>query len=278
MIVYLYGPDSYRRGEKLKDLLCSYKQKNPSMDLRHFDFEEEGDGWIEARDFLEQPSMFQSVKCAVIREATTPDSKEWIAVLKFYIENKNAFIIISDLKPPKKAFSFLLKKPILSQEFEKLEGVKLQAFLKKKAKDFGISFSQPAWSFFMVYVLEGGEFLSKKISSEHSVWLGIKTLEKLAPISGEKEISLSLVKETTHWFSRDEVYVLTRGILSSKSWKERVGMLEKAFSQNEDPAYVFNSLAYNAREESLVSLSRYDVSVKSGGLEYEEALLDFVLR
>ena len=60
MIIYLYGHDSYGRGKKLRELVSLYKQKNPSIDMRFFDFEENSDDWILVRDFLKQQSMFAS--------------------------------------------------------------------------------------------------------------------------------------------------------------------------------------------------------------------------
>jgi len=278
MIVYLYGPDSYRRGEKLRELLSLYKKKNPSLDMRFFDFEESVDDWMVARDFLEQPSIFQSAKCAVIRGVTIPDTKEWIKTLKFYIEKKNLFLIISDDKKPKKAFAFLTEKPVVSQKFEKLVGTKLTTFLKNKAEELGVYFSPDGWKFFIKYVCENGEFLSLKISGEHGIWLGMMTLKKLSLMRQKKQIQLSDVEQITNWFSRDKVYILTKQIMGTGDWKKKLAVLEKAFFQKEDPSHIFNSLSYGAYGRNALLLADYDVSIKSGKLEYEEALLDFVLR
>ena len=202
----------------------------------------------------------------MIKNATAVDTKEWIKTLKSYSDSKDTFILISEEKYPKKAFLFFTQKPIISQEFEKLEGAKLDVFLKKELKKHNLSFSPDAWKFFMRFV-----------SESDAAWLGIKTIEK-AELAGFKQpISLGDIELLISWFSRDKVYALTRQLASPLDWKKKLGILERAFFQKEDPAYIFNSLVYSARGKRLIELADYDISIKSGGLEYEEALLDFVL-
>ncbi len=266
MIIYLYGPDSYRRGKKLTELISSYKEKHPALDLRFFDFEEDENLWISARDFLEQPSMFRSAKCAVIYAGTAVDKKSWIQTLASYSEAKDVFIMISEDAKPKKAFSFLTKKPCISQEFAELVGVNLDRFLKLEAKSRGLVFTPPAWKFFSEYVLAS------------NIWTGIRTLEKIELAQFSQPISLGDVERITDWFSRDKVFSLMRECGGNLSWKKKIAFLEKAIIQKEDPAYLFNSLSFGARGNNLLYLAEYDISIKSGVLEYEEALLDFVLK
>jgi len=62
-----------------------------------------------------------------------------------------------------------------------------------------------------------------------------------------------------------------------KDFSKKLVILEQLFLQKEEPARLFNSLVYQVRGNDILRLADYDVSVKSGGLEYEEALLDFVI-
>ncbi len=273
MIIYLYGPDWYRRTAKFKELFSQYREKHPAMDVISVDLEDNPDDWKTARDFLNQPSMFVDAKIALVREGTAVDVKEWIAILKSHLETRKTFILISDSKKkPVKAFSSFLAKPAISQEFPVLEGKMREAFFHKEAKIRGLSFTPDSWRFFTGFSSEG-----------ESVGTGMAELEKLALAGLSQPISLRDVQSVIKWFSRDEVFYITRQLAGlpaqagHEDWRRKIGVLERAFLQREAGAHVFNSLAYQVRGSDAVRLADYDVSVKSGGLEYEEALLGFVL-
>lgn len=267
MVIYLYGPDWYRRVGKFKELFTEYKKKHPAMDICSVDLENKPEDWKSVRDFLNQPSMFVDAKIALVREASSVDEKAWIKILKSYAESPKTFILISDsCKKPVKAFGFLLDKLVVSQEFAILDGKMREAFLYKETKKLGLSFAADAWKFFVGFASEG-----------ESVGAGMAELEKLALAGLKQPISLSDAKSVIKWFSRDEVFYITRGLVGYEDWRRKVGMLERAFLQREAGAHVFNSLAYQVRGADAISLADYDVSIKSGGLEYEEALLAFIL-
>ncbi|MDO8557112.1 MAG: hypothetical protein Q7R98_01475 [Candidatus Jorgensenbacteria bacterium] len=274
MVIYLYGPDWYRRTEKFKELFSQYRGKHPAMDVCSVDLESNPDDWKTVRDFLSQPSMFTDAKIALVREATSVDGKEWIKVLKSHLETPKTFILISDsCKKPVKAFSFLLAKPAVSQEFPALESKMREAFFYKEAKARGLSFAPDAWRFFAGFA-NGGE----------SVGAGMAELLKLELANFNQPISLSDVRSVIKWFSRDEVFHITRQLTGPPAqagygdWRQKIIMLERMFLQREAGAHIFNSLAYQVHGADAVRLADYDVSIKSGGLEYEEALLAFVLK
>ena len=76
MIYFLYGPDSYRRNQKLKSSLEGYKNKYPTGDIMAVDLEENPDDWAKARDFLNQPSMFVDSKVLIVKESGEAPEKE----------------------------------------------------------------------------------------------------------------------------------------------------------------------------------------------------------
>ena len=75
---------------------------------------------------------------------------------------------------------------------------------------------------------------------------------------------------------------LKRGLSSSFESKGlgdlrgRLTALERMFAENEPPAKVFNIIAYQLPGR-LEEMAAYDLAVKSGKMDYEEALLDLVL-
>jgi DNA polymerase III delta subunit len=270
MIYYFYGPDSYRRNEKLKTSLAGYRKKYPTGDMMVLDLEENPDGWTKARDFLSQPSMFVDSKVLVVKESgevPEKEEKEWIKTLKSELETERTFVFISDTKKPLKAFGFLLEPPVKKDSFGELEGKFLEAFVKKEASARGLSFEKSAW-----------EYLINCLSSvtERS-WVAVAELEKVFLSGFSGTIKLDDLKKTVNPVLNDEVFEVARKISWSRNWAEKMALLEGLFLQKKEAAYVFNSLAYIAKGKDIVRMADYDVAVKSGNMEYEEALLEFIL-
>src|SRR3989344_2600273 len=117
MIIFLYGADSYRRGEKLKELVGGYRTKNKETDFLEVDLGESPEDWERARDFLVQPSLFTSKKLAIVRECgaiteAAGFSKEAVKIWREAIRasavlEEGVFLIISDTKKPLAGFKFL---------------------------------------------------------------------------------------------------------------------------------------------------------------------------
>jgi DNA polymerase III delta subunit len=268
MIIYLYGPDSYRRGKKAEELVGVYRGKNPNLDLMFFDFEDEPENWQKAGEFLNQPSMFVSSKLALIKEGGQVAEKEWQKLLKGNLEDKKVFILISDKKKPLKALDFLLKNPVKSQSFALPEGEALFRFLKEEAERLKLAFVPHAWRY----------FCSSIAASEERSWLAVNELNKISLAKLPSPISLVNLRKVIRYEEKEAVFASARGILRSGNFGQRLGILEKTLIQKESPAYIFNSLGFAASGKVALKLAEYDISIKSGGLEYEEALTDFVLQ
>ncbi len=270
MIIYLYGKDSYRRNEKLRSLIGEYKEKHPQTDLFFADFGDEPGNLPKIKEFLNQPSMFADSKVAVIKEiGSVPDEdvKELLRVLKSKINEPKTFILISSGVPSKKNFSFLLEKPVKNQEFVELEGGRLNFFLSREAEKRGLVFSSEAFDFFLDY-LE---------AQEERTWVLINALDELALARFKSPISLADTLALINWQREEEVYLLSRQILQARDRKRKLAFLESLFLQKEEPAYIFNSLAFQAAGENALKLADCDIAIKSGGMDYEEALTGFAL-
>src|SRR3989344_130053 len=177
MLIYLYGPDSYRRGRKFKEILSAYAKRHALRDMLHVDREEEGEeGWLRARDFLNQPSMFVESKLLTLREAGREAYADWSDVLERELTIEKTFVIISDSASPHKRFSFLLSHPAKAQEFGILKGAPLERFLSEEAKGLGISFAADAWRYFLRAVSS----FEEKEHPEKALWRAALELRKIA--------------------------------------------------------------------------------------------------
>ncbi len=267
MIYFFYGPDSYRRNQKLNLSIAEYRKKYSTMDLAFFDLGEEPDDWTKARSFLNQPSMFVDTKVLIIKNSGEAKEKEWLKVLKSELETPRTFVLISDEKKPLKAFEFLLEPPVKSSLFGELEGRLLEMFVIKEAEARNIVFEKNALQYLLGYLS----------SVPERSWIAISELEKISLSGFAQPIGFGDLKKIISQNLDDDVFGTARQIAWSRNWTERISLLEKLLLQKKEPAYIFNSLAYSVRGKELVRLADYDAAIKGGNLDYEEALLDFVL-
>lgn len=200
MIICLYGPDSYRRNNKLRDLVREYRGKYADADMVSIDLEESPDSWLKIKEFLNQPSIFTDSKVAVIKESGSPEDKEWPKILKSHLETKKTFLLISDKDKPKKTFQFLLEKPSQTQPFLELENGTLEFFARRETEQRGLDFSPEAWRFFISYLN----------SRTEKSWAVVNELQKISlagfnPPAG-KPLSVSDLHSVIDWFAGDRFF------------------------------------------------------------------------
>jgi DNA polymerase III delta subunit len=269
MVIFLYGPDSYRRTRKVREVVSKYKKKHATADLLGVDLDENPDGWRDARDFVNQPSMFTEAKLLLVREGCSISEKEWVKTLKRCVGLEHVFVIVSDMKEPKKDFKFLLEIPVAAQEFSALDGRVLAVFIEREAKAKMIALQPEALALFSTFIAER--------APEERGWVADNELQKLAFTKFEQPITKHSLEEFLTLKAQEDVSRLTMRLAYGRDFSQKLAALEQLLTQKSAPAHVFNLLGYYTKGATAVALADYDISVKSGGLEYEEALLDFAL-
>ena len=140
MFIYLYGPDSYRRQEKLKAVVEQYEKKYSGLTVDRFylDVEEE---FERLKNFCASQSLFGGSKLGIVYNPfDLSDKKELAKFLKLSLAGQISLAVVSE-KPPAKDFQFLLEKPILFQEFGELSPVQISAFIKYESEKLGVKLS-----------------------------------------------------------------------------------------------------------------------------------------
>src|SRR6266481_739174 len=128
MIIFLYGPDAYPRAKKKKSIVAEFEKKHSGLSIGEFDIAE--DGALDAfRHFVRNQSIFEPVKLAVVENFFELEAKEIKKELEQYASESGLTIILSEKDSPVKALDFLLKKPVISQEFKYLTGKAYQDFI-----------------------------------------------------------------------------------------------------------------------------------------------------
>ena len=146
MIIFLYGPDDYRRSEKKRALIAEFSKKRSEIGLGVFDLEEKT-ALENLGEFLKTQSIFETAKLAVLENAFELDAPKLAKLLKPFVEEKNITILIAEKDKPVKALAFLLEKQTISQKFETLAGAELVAWIGAEAKKNGVKLTAAAAQF-----------------------------------------------------------------------------------------------------------------------------------
>lgn len=267
MIIFLYGPDSYRRQEKLKEYVERYKSKYSALSLSHFYLNEEMD-LEKLKSFSKSQSLFESSRvCAVwgAGDLEGKPEKELINLLKENLKSKDLTLIINEEKKPTKEFSFLLKEPVIAHKFENLTGGELKDFLEKEIRKRGLALDRESQDLLMA-------------AYNGDTWGLVTELDKLSLLN-EKKITAGILESHLNAFLPENIFNFINRIRNSRRVSDRLSALEELFMRSEDPAMIFNMIAVSpyADKKWKEAVADYDAAVKSGKLEQKEVLTDLAI-
>ncbi len=269
MIILLYGPDNYRRSQKLKEISQNYGQRQSLFSLEKFDFED-NEEFYRFKDFAGQQLIFEGKKLAVLENAFSlgeENSESFKELLKENIKNENVILIISDSRELPDEFKFVLDEAIKIQEFTELDEGKMKFFIRNEAKKRGVEFSLAAENFLSAFF-------------KNNTWGLITEIDKLQSLYQEPaKIEVSDLERAGDFFKSSDIYNFINAVSNKGSLSEKLKNLESLFLNHEEPAMIFNFLAANRflSFDLLKKMADYDVLVKSGRIDYETALLDVCL-
>lgn len=263
MIIFLYGPDSYRRQKKQQWIVAEYALKHSALTIERFDIEKINDGeedavWGRLRDFIKNQSIFDTYKLAIVRGVHfIVDDKEKVTWLKSLHDISGVvFLIIADSAPSKK-LSFLIEKPtVFFDEFKMLEGFEFKKFVEEEATHRGAR-------------LSASQLAELGALYRNDMWGLVTELDKLA-------LASNFQFTNSNFQLRKDFFTLAKILAYGRS-NEKLSALEELL-YSEDSAKTFNMLAALVSGEEKIQMADYDVAVKSGIMDYEVALLSFAIR
>ena len=243
MIIYLYGPDSYRKRKKLNEILEQYKEKHSALSVERFDLAD-SEELSKFKDFATAQSLFDDYKFGILFGAEEAEAKELNPVLESILDSKSVFVVLIAEKNLHN-LTALGKKEVTSQNFENLSGSSLENFIKAEAAKRGLKISPPS----VVNLAGLGD--SWAISTE---------LDKMILGASPEAV-----------FGAYNFFSLMRSVMGGDLSALTI-LLEK-----EEPAMVFNVMASQSGASLKTKMADYDIAIKSGKLDYPEALLDLAL-
>ncbi len=262
MIIFLYGPDSYRRSGNERALVAEYRKKHSALSVGFFDSlgctqEEEIQAlWESIRIFVKNRSLFDDKKLVVFRaRAGKIFITEEIKFLKEFLTREDAMLFLTVDGAPPKPFAFLLASPVKFYEFGELTGMPLRDFVHGEARRRGLKMSEQGLA---------------RLAAEYrgDTWGLMTEIDRLALSSAKDFVSTRVLPDDFIGVIKKMAY--GGGVAS-------LATLERALA-HEDSAKIFNVLASFTSGEKKRLMADYDAKIKFGTLDYESALTDFVMR
>lgn len=255
MIIFLYGKDTYRMREKLKEIIERYKKIHKSgLNLKYFD------DFTNFEEGIRQTSMFKEKKLAVVTNIfANPDFKE-----KFYQSKKDFLssediILIHEEKEFNKSNSLFkfLKKNAKSQEFKFLTGQGLKTWIKKEFDRYETKIDPGVLEKLIEYI-------------GNDLWQMSNEIRKLASFRNNKIVKAEDIELLVR--SRIETDIFkTIDAIADKNKKQALNLLHKHLEKGDSPLYLLSMINYQFRNllivKDLIEKQKpYNIILKRSGL------------
>ncbi|OIP78590.1 MAG: DNA polymerase III subunit delta [Candidatus Portnoybacteria bacterium CG_4_8_14_3_um_filter_44_10] len=249
MIIFLYGPDSFRSRQKLKRIIEKYKAKHKSgLNFLKFDLSETG--LDDLREAIKSRPMFAEKKLIVIENlfCLSPENQreviEYFKGEKLEKEQEVVLVVYEKNAPDKRsqAFKFLTAKGALSQEFGSLEGTQLENWIKREVEARGGNINRQAIQELAVCL--GGD-----------LWQASNEIDKLVAFKNGGEMGGEIKKEDVTLLIKAKISAnifQTIDALAQRNKKNALRLLYQHFKEGENAIYLLTMFAYQFRNLLIV--------------------------
>lgn len=269
MIIFLYGPDSFRSTKKLKEITEEYKAKHKSgLNFQSFDWSPSVLG--DLKNILSSASMFEEKKLTIVKNACAApitDQKELIEMLeeRWALKDESAIIVFFEIGKPEKSefFNWLSKKVKMSECFENLTGARLNNWLRKQIQEAGGQIEPKAL-----------EKLIGFIGSD--LWQMSNEINKLANFKVGKlitEADIDLMVKSKY----DPNIFATIDALANRNKALAYKLMHQHLAQGENEIYILTMFVYQFR--NLLQIKNLiDGGIPSDALAKKTGLHPFVIK
>jgi DNA polymerase-3 subunit delta len=240
MIIFLYGPDTFRSRLKLKEIIASYRKVHQSgLNLKYF----EGQHLTLKRikDELRQTTMFKEKKLMVLNNvfSNSQFKKEFSKERKFLNNTEHILVFYEQEKTDKRSalFSFLKKKG-KCQEFKALESPELRNWIKKQTEALGATIEQGALDKLINYV-------------GNDLWQMMNEIRKLTSFKAHGTITSKDVELLVKAKVESDIF-RTIDAIASKDKKRALKLLKDHLIGGDHPLYLFTMINFQFRNLLMV--------------------------
>ncbi len=244
MIIFLYGPDTYRLRQKLNEIIEHYKKVHKSgLNLRYIDLGEKETSaepgrmsFEDFRDEFQSVSMFAEKKLIVLEEAfANQNFKENFLKNSKKFTDSNNIILFSETKetPNSDPLFKFLKKQAKSQEFQLLEGENLKNWVKKEIGDYKMTINPAALKKLIEYI-------------GNDLWCATNEIKKLASYCQNREIKVEDIELLVKPKIEPEIFK-TIDAIASKNKKRALELIHKHLEKGDSPVYLLSMINFQFR-------------------------------
>jgi len=246
MILFLYGPDTYRSRQKLNEIIEHYKKIHKSgLNLKFFEGEELN--FEDFKDEFQQTSMFKEKKLVVLTNffSNLVFKERFLKEGKNFVNSADIILFYEKNPIPEKdsLFHFLIKNA-KSQEFKLLAGQKLKNWVKKEFLNFGIEISQEALEKLISFVGNDLWQMSNEIKKLVAYRTGhnqVTTVTKVCPEIKREDVEL-LVKPKIE----TDIFQ-TINAIAARNKKMALKLLKAHLEKGDSPFYLFSMINFQFR-------------------------------
>jgi len=244
MIIFLYGPDTYRSRQKLNEIIEHYKKVHKSgLNLKYFDLQKSS--YQDFKDEIQQASMFKEKKLLVLKNIfSNPDFKiKFLEQGKNFVKSDDIILIYEENKISESdSFSKFLKKEGKSQEFKLLEDYRLKNWVKKEFDNCQTEIDSKALGRLIDYV-------------GNNLWQMANEIKKLVSYKKKGKIEAADIKLLVRPKIETDIFK-TIDAIASKNKKQALFLLHKHLEKGDSPLYLLSMINFQFRNLLMVKTSQ----------------------
>ena len=244
MIIFLYGPDTYRSRRKLNEIIEHYKKIPKSgLNLKNFDFRENSfeDFWDAFRSY----SMFDEKKLMIVRNvfSNIKIEKDFEKSLEKLSKSKEVVLFYEEEVDEKKPLFELLKKQGKSQNFKLLKGKALKNWVKREFKKYSANIDESALNLLLDFV---GNNLWQ-MSNEIKKLVNYKRKPAFAKASaGKEKIETKDVRTLIRPKIETDIFK-TIDAIAAQNKKRALLFIKKHLERGDSPSYILAMINFQFR-------------------------------
>ena len=242
MIIFLYGKDTYRLQQKLREIEAQYKEVHKSglnlekIDALQIEFEE-------FTDKLFQYSMFIKKKLFFLENLFSSQKfkEKFLEKIKEIAKSQDLIVVFEKKELPKRDKLFLnLKKQGKSQEFECLKGKVLENWIKNEFQKEKIKVSEQAMSLLLEFIGNDLWQLSNEIKKLVCLKKSLKADDLIEEVKSEDVEILVKPKLEANIFKIIDA-------LSQKNKKKALKLIQESLLKENKPLAILNMINFQFR-------------------------------
>ena len=236
MIIFLYGPDTYRSRQKLKGIVEYYKKIHKSgLNLVFLDLKEKN--FQDFLNFFEASSMFKEKKLAILENVSQNKEfqEKFLEKIEKFSKSKN-FVLFYEKEIQENDFFKKLKKYSRWQNFKLLEGKKLEYWIKRGIKKFGAEISEKGLEKLIEFV--GNDLWRMENEIKKLVFYKKKIDQKEVELLVKPKIDVDIFKAID--------------AIAQKNKKRAFDLIHKHLEKGTSPAYLLSMINFQLRNIILV--------------------------